>query len=560
MKKIAALLVLFAMVFGCVGCTVTYDYPVRPIIVDGVNISEFTVVYPDSYNEMQRADVQEFADSVLTACGIELNVGTDSETPLSEHEIRIGTVRGADYSSLGALDCRIAVSDGNVILGGNNFYADIRAVYRFMRSVLGFGYDGSYASEFVSVSAQDAIVEWVEPSVTVMAWCTHSSVPFNTEQSVAKAVEAGFNLLDIWACGGQDLHNMLKWAAAYDVKLLFLDWNILSQFDKEDYSALTPEIAEYITAPMVYGNYLVDEPSLNMFASVAEGVRNYESSTGKTAFTNLFPGYASSGQLGCDSYDEYIRSYLDIVDPDMLVVDIYSLEARSTSKYLIENLSLICDILHEENYSDTELGVFIQGLSFAPGATRTPSADDLCWQTYVTLCFGTKMIAYFTYLPVLGESSALIDIDGNTTAVWEGAKDVNADLAAFADVYAEYGSLGVFAYNCELQPWVELHDQIDFSDVMTLEGKGSVLVGCFEKESDGSHAFILSNQKNLLSFKRKDSVSNLIVHLTSGESLTVWQNGVASVLTPDENGEIAISLERGEGVFCVVNGETSVNG
>ena len=95
---------------------------------------------------------------------------------------------------------------------------------------------------------------------------------------------------------------------------------------------------------------------------------------------------------------------------------------------------------------------------------------------------------------------------------------------------------------------------------MTLEGKGSVLVGCFEKESDGSHAFILSNQKNLLSFKRKDSVSNLIVHLTSGESLTVWQNGVASVLAPDENGEIAISLERGEGVFCVVNGETSVNG
>ena len=244
----------------------------------------------------------------------------------------------------------------------------------------------------------------------------------------------------------------------------------------------------------------------------------------------------------------------------MLVVDIYSLEARSTSKYLIENLSLICDILHEENHSDTELGVFIQGLSFAPGATRTPSADDLCWQTYVTLCFGTKMIAYFTYLPVLGATSALIDIDGNTTAVWEGAKDVNADLAAFADVYAEYGSLGVFAYNCELQPWVELHDQIDFSDVMTLEGKGSVLVGCFEKESDGSHAFILSNQKNLLSFKRKDSVSNLVVHLTSGESLTVWQNGVASVLTPDENGEIAISLERGEGVFCVVNGETSVNG
>lgn len=555
MKRVAVILLICALFFVGVGCSVVYRKPIMTVTADGFDISRFAIVYPNGYDKMQAADMQAFADEIKAATdGVELRVGTESEMSETEHEIRIGAVRGADYSELGDLDCRIAVKDGNIYLGGNNYYADIRAVYRFAREILGIKYDGNFDETFVTLSSQDNIVKWEKPAVIINGWCTHSEVPFNTEERFATAREAGFNMLSIWDRKGQDLHNVLKWAAAYDIQLLFMDWYLYGKYDLGDYSTATPEVAKYIKTPVVYGNYLVDEPSLKDFDAIAQGKKDYEASTGKTAFINLFPKGAQASQLGCDSYEEYVRTYLDKVKPDMLYVDIYSLRARSTSHDLIENLSLIKDILREDKYSNISLGVYVQGIAFNADV-RTPKSDDLHWQMYVALCFGVDSIGYFTYLPVLGQPSALLDLNGNTTAVWDGVKDVNTDLAAFVDVYDTYEQVGVFGFNCtEKITWVELHEQIDFSDVITLEGKDALLVGCFEN-GDGGHAFILSNQKNLLSFRRPYSEAKVSVRLTKGKSLTVWQSGVSTTYTPDENGLINLVLERGEGVFCVVNGE-----
>lgn len=521
-----------------------------PIVftVNGTDISAFSIVYPDDYDEYCRADMQWLADTIASAYGVQCPIGAASDMPESEHEIVIGTARGTQYEGEHVLDCRFAVTGGNLYIGGADHYADIRGVYYLVRELMGIPI-GENTARRVTLTDSETVLKWKKPSVYTLAWCTHSE-PFNTEQMVSDAVEAGFNLIDLPEMGGRELHDMLNWCAYYGAEVMFYDWNILYQYDRTDYLSISPDITKYLTAPMCYGNYFVDEPSVATYEDIARGMKNYEEVTGRHAFVNLFPEYATEEQLGCASYEEYITSYLDIVKPELLCVDIYALQRRDTTDALVGNLARISRILHEEKYRDVTLGVFIQAERFDE-SMRSPTPEDLSWQTYVSLSFGSKMINYFTYMPT-GKRPALLDHDGTKTEAWEGAKAVNNALAAFAEEYVTYQQLGVRAYNCDGSiSWVRLYDEYDFSSVLAIESDAPLLLGCFGRE-DGSHAFIVTNQRKFTGVRSESDNSVLSIRTVGGKSVRIWIGGVPTDFAPDENGLITLTLTRGEGVFGIV--------
>lgn len=522
----------------------------RPLTfqVNGTDISAFSIVYPDEYEEACRRDMQWLADTIAAAYGVSCPVGAASDMPLGEHEIVIGTARDNTYSGDHVLDCRFAVSGGNLYIGGIDHYADIRGVYYLVREVMGIPI-GETAAQRVSLTDSEIILKWKTPSVYTLAWCTHSE-PFNTEQMVSDAVEAGFNLIDLPEMGGQELHDMLNWCAYYGAEVMFYDWNILYQYDRTDYLSISDDLTTYLTAPMCYGNYFVDEPSVATYDDIARGMQNYEQITGNHAFVNLFPEYATKEQLGCDSYEEYITSYLDTVNPELLCVDIYSLQRRDTTDAFVGNLARISRILHQEEYRDVTLGVFIQAERY-DDSMRAPTAEDLSWQTYVGLSFGAKMINYFTYMPT-GKWPALLDHDGSKTEAWEGAKAVNNAVLAFADEYVTYEQLGVRAYNCDSSiSWVRLYEEYDFSSVLEIESDAPLLLGCFGRE-DGGNAFIVTNQRKFTGAAGADDNAVFSIRTVGGKSVRIWIDGVPTDFAPDENGLITLTLGRGEGVFGII--------
>ncbi|MEQ7126012.1 hypothetical protein ABN034_15980 [Actinopolymorpha sp. B11F2] len=136
-------------------------------------------------------------------------------------------------------------------------------------------------------------------------------------------------------------------------------------------------------------------------------------------FANLFPGRG-------DAYTEYVRQFVSTVKPSVISFDRYPLRADGTN---------------DPNYFDNWSRVRAEGLATGlPTWTyiqsvghldlRDPTAEDLLWQVNISLAYGAKGIAYFTYWtpdPARGEGyrKALVSVNGERTDIYDGARDVN---------------------------------------------------------------------------------------------------------------------------------------
>ena len=101
----------------------------------------------------------------------------------------------------------------------------------------------------------------------------------------------------------------------------------------EDLSILDTMFDRYKDEPAFVGNYGDDEPPTTKFQYLRTLKDKYEEVLpGKDLLINLLPTYASSAQLGADSYEEYIQTYIDVMDPDYVMYDHYPLLKGANDK------------------------------------------------------------------------------------------------------------------------------------------------------------------------------------------------------------------------------------
>lgn len=66
-----------------------------------------------------------------------------------------------------------------------------------------------------------------------------------------------------------------------------------------------------------WGYSLSDEPRTAAFPALAARVASLrEQKPGRLGYINLFPNYAGPGQMGANSYEEYLRNFVETVKPD----------------------------------------------------------------------------------------------------------------------------------------------------------------------------------------------------------------------------------------------------
>ncbi len=520
-------------------------FPIAGLTFEGKPLNEWTIVIPEKYNDYALNEIKGISDLFHTLSGKRPEI---TDTPSSGNNLFIGSSSDMVPSEYD-LSYIVKKDGSSIYIGGSNCWADLRAIYNeLIYSGMGLKVDGSIldAKSDIRLSECEVGDENHYRSFAVSAWCT-SGDSFDTERQVKEAAEAGFTKVNVAAANNVSSLDMMKWCAIYDLQILWSGFANNGEFDASSYSS----ISKYFDAPHVWGFYLRDEPNSSLFPVLKSSVEAFAECSDKVAFINIFPMYASREQLGNPTYHEHVVQFLDTVKPKWTSVDIYPLNVNGLYDGYCKNLDEFATPCRERGIP---FSVYLQSVSFA-ASKRTPSRRDLEWQVWCIKSFGADEAIYFTYMTPYSSAEdfkdALIDHNLEKTNRWFYAQAVNFEFAVYDEAFSRYkNNLGAFSVNSDgSTKFLKFNNQYDASGfIKEIETEYPLLIGCFEGDN-GSNAFTVVNCNDL----QQDEKAELKINV--GASLTVWQNGVASILNPNSEGFITLTLDNGEGVFCEISAE-----
>jgi hypothetical protein len=274
----------------------------------------------------------------------------------------------------------------------------------------------------------------------IMAWNSAPKDPVALQKMRECGLTiAGFAAPDtLAACRAAGLKAIVS-----DARTSGYDWaNVDETRARTNVASLAGELGRQ---PAAFGYYLRDEPDAAMFpglAKVAGLIR--ELSPGKWPYINLFPDYASAGQLGATNYSEYLEQFIATCHPSIISYDNYSLmddgSVRASYWTNLEAVRAAC------RKHDIEFWNIV--LSVAHFSYRELNAADFRFQVYTTLAYGGRGISYFTYVsPSTGNyRMAPIDQFGHQTPTWYFMQHANLQIQKLAPTLLQLTSDAVYHF------------------------------------------------------------------------------------------------------------------
>ncbi len=221
------------------------------------------------------------------------------------------------------------------------------------------------------------------------------------------------------------------------------DWNNVDATKaRKNVASLVAKVGRH---PAVYGYYLRDEPEAGAFpglATVAGLIR--ELAPGKWPYINLFPDYATPGQLGATNYADYLERFIATCHPAILSYDNYSLmDDGSVRQSYWSNLEAVRAASKRHGLEFWNIVLATAHFSY-----RELNAADFRFQVYTTLAYGGRGLSYFTYFtPATGNYRlGAIDQFGNQTPTWYFMQHVNLQVQKLAPTLLQLTSDAVYHF------------------------------------------------------------------------------------------------------------------
>jgi hypothetical protein len=327
---------------------------------------------------------------------------------------------------------------------------------------------------------------------------------------------------------------------------------VLTLCEKYGLRAILPHLdvppEELVDGPTCWGYSLRDEPSVGDFPELRHRVDALRAARpGRLAYINLFPSYASPwGQLGADTYPEYVARFMEVVGTDVLSMDHYPRFGPN-----VDGRDGYCADLAVMRGSALEHDVpFWNFFNVMPYGPHTdPTAGQLRWQVYASLAHGARGILYFCYFTPPGaefpKGGAIIRRDGTRTRHYEQAKAINFAVSNLGPALMELTSTEVRRVGPEDDPSrVLAGTPLRAITRAVVDPPNDYLVGIFS-HSDGRRAVLLQNYQYAFTAwptvefdVDADQVTE--VSQTTGAEIPVLDE------SPDMEG-LQISLDSGEG-------------
>lgn len=357
----------------------------------------------------------------------------------------------------------------------------------------------------------------------------------------------------------------LSLAEEYGLKFLVADQKVTACIgeyqknpDAEILEKAMKQIEQYYQYPAYAGQLLMDEPGRDMFDNLIPFIETYNKNyPGKQWHVNMFPCYAEGG-TGVP-YEQYVDDWIEMANPNYYSYDSYPLLAYDEDNPLARpeiteyyyNLDLLRSKTREK---EIPVWSFIQtvGISGTQGVPdkRTPSREDIRWQTFTDLAFGVKGLQYFCYFtPDKGSETftpALITTDGQKTERFDYVKELNQEIAVYGDKLLNCHAEGVILNKKSDEERYRLYEESldSFGKLTGVEGD-TALIGCFTDRITEKKSILITGTN-----PRED------IHITLNfargvKSVEAYVNGKAVEMTVTD-GKIELTIPRGDAIYVLM--------
>ncbi|MDE7397668.1 MAG: hypothetical protein K2M98_08080, partial [Muribaculum sp.] len=202
-------------------------------------------------------------------------------------------------------------------------------------------------------------------------------------------------------------------------------------------------------SPRLGGYHVVDEPhytgkySYNTIARAAERanrIRNLDSDPNHMIFGNLFHINTQPSSIDAESYDQYVRGFVEQVKPGVISYDYYAVrmfgdDARDDNPSNESNTSLMPTFFQNmevvsklASYYNMKWWGFTRSMSseynyrmYDPESSYrypAPREDQMRVQVFSLLAYGAQGIEYWPYVNCDGRDDALVNPDGTLNPVY----------------------------------------------------------------------------------------------------------------------------------------------
>ncbi len=535
MKKVLALFLSLLVLIGVFsGCEMKNEDTIKLS-----DLSDYSIVYPADWTEWELEDVIVLKNTIEKLSGKETKLVPDTEEPDGKEIILASSSRVTKYAEeIASFDnamCYLIGVDGkNIVLGGQNFYSDMRAIYDFVNNYLGYDDLEDKYSEMKEKVEGKMVTLWEAPEYTTMG-SMFSAQPFQNVLQVKDFVDGNFNVAQIMVSSvinkkgtytdPAPVRDTLKWCARFGIQAMIYP---KISINKEDSNVFTVQISEndeteqsVIDCPAVYGLYLIDEPSesnIVIYRNILLYAKEKYTKLGWKMIINTWtPWYPEIADEARNVYNNLIREYL--TDLDVVSFDGYCHNYERRNLPYCDILKKVSDLARE---IDSEFIYFIESAKMdavdgmgAIGA-KFPYNYTKGFRTnsYLGLCFDAKMIEYFQYGHAVnagfgdgGES--IIDSDFSINhEYYDYAQKVNAEVKFVTDILKDYEYQGVASDNPKKEALVMIEDPFeDASNYLTILSSlaNSSVVESFYKAKEGDgKAVLLVNLDEFTDVKYED--------------------------------------------------------
>lgn len=193
--------------------------------------------------------------------------------------------------------------------------------------------------------------------------------------------------------------SMLDMAHAAGLRVLAMDKRIgpitMSAESEYDPSVVESIASDHKDHPALFGYGVRDEPPVALFGRISEISNLFEKlDPDHPPLMDLFPGYARPQQLGVENYRDYVRKFVEQVDPVVLMYNHYPLRVnREADTGWHRDLALF---RQESRRAAIAFWVFAQCEGIR-GYLRVPTGEEIAWQANTALAYGARGIWWYRY-------------------------------------------------------------------------------------------------------------------------------------------------------------------